>query len=228
MGDDRIKSGPTGLELLELLERLELPTTTDRGFEYLRIEAERGEYDPSAHLIERAHAADPTVTFVNMNDAKTTVVGPKENHDLFTIGLYGCDAALLLTHSNTRSIATLVHYDAFGTQLIPMQLAVAAESQHLDSSEGVSHSILILTPGEPSKSGEPYTLDPRNTGLKDLVHDAVQEVIGGDIPVRVVPYRMGRAGQSSALIVSWRGGDSQRISYNFGQREFGDLPIQDA
>jgi hypothetical protein len=130
---------------------------------------------PEQYLLDDVKRQDPTVSVVSMNNAKTVQIAPDQKHTLFTFGLGGCTAALVISQKpDGSSVATMTHYGPLHRQIHPLIIQRDVMRHHKDLPEGTKHSVMIVSPGAYVKVGEKWENKVKDESIVNPLLDAAK------------------------------------------------------
>lgn len=184
---------------------------------------------PEQYLIDDVRRQDPTVSVVSMNDAKTVQIAPDQKHTLFTFGLGGCTAALVISQKpDGSSVATMTHYDPLHRQIHPLIIQRDVMQHHKDLPEGTKHSVMIVSPGDYVKVGEKWENKVKDESIVNPLVDAAKRALGASpVEVKLCPYSESMMiGKSSGFIVRFNPKGTDPVRYEAHGDFFGSLPLK--
>jgi hypothetical protein len=212
------------------LKSFDLPATpSNGGFEHISFGRDLDRKTPEQYLLDDVKRQDPTVSVVSMNENKTIQVAGDQKHTLFTFGLGGCTAALILSQKpDGSSVATMTHYDPLHRQIHPLVIQRDVLQHHRDLPEGTKHSVMIVAPASWVKVGEKWENQVEDVPLTSSLVDATKKGISqGDIEVKLCPYsECMQIGKSSGFIVRFNPKGSDPVRYEAHGEHFGSLPLE--
>lgn len=197
MSDDLFSKGKLDTaKLAELLKDIHLPdpaTIGSGGFDKISFGSRGFGFDdhktPEQYLLDDVRRQDPTVSVVSMNDAKTVEIAPDQKHTLFTFGLGGCTATLIISQKpDGASVATMTHYDPLHRQIHPLIIQRDVMQHHKDLPEGTKHSVMIVSPGNYVKVGEKWENKVNDESIVNPLVDAARRALrASDVEVKLCP-----------------------------------------
>ena len=237
MSDDLFSKGKLDTaRLSELLKGIQLPdpaTIGTGGFDKISFGSSGFGFDdhktPEQYLLDDVKRQDPSVSVVSMNEAKTVAIAADQKHTLFTFGLGGCTAALVISQRpDGSSVATMTHYDHLHRQIHPLIIQREAMQHHKDLPEGTTHSVMIVSPGDYIKIGEKWERKIKDEDIVNLLIDAAKRVLGDSkIEVKLCPYSESmEIGKSSGFIVRFNPKGTEPVRYETHGEYFGSLPLK--
>jgi hypothetical protein len=237
MSDDLFSKGnPDSAKLADLLQDMHLPdpgTFGSGGIDLIFYGSRGFAFDdrktPEQYLLDDVRRQDPTVSVVSMNDAKTVEIAADQKHTLFTFGLGGCTAALVISQKpDGSSVATMTHYDPLHCQIHRLIIQRDVMQHHNDLPEGTKHSVMIVSPGDYVEVGEKWENKIKDKSIVNPLVDAAKRALGAsDVEVKLCPYSEGmQIGHSSGFIVRFNPKGTDPVRYVAHGDFFGSLPLK--
>jgi hypothetical protein len=236
MSDDSFQKGKFDApKLPELLTGIQLPDPANIGkggldnVSFGRGFAFKVRKTPEQYLLDDVRRQDPTVSVVSMNEAKTVEIAADQKHTLFTFGLGGCTAALIISQKpDGSSVATMTHYDPLQRQIHAIIIQQDVMKHHKDLPEGTMHSVMIVSPGNYVKVDEKWEKKVKHDHIVNPLVDAAKRSFGAStIEIKLCPYSESpQIGKSSGFIVRFNPKGTDPVSYEAHGAFFGSLPLK--